>query len=66
MDKRKNTIILKKKINEIPDDDFVDGTPAQRIAMVWEITRDTWAFLGGSDAEQRLQRHVTNIVRRRC
>ncbi len=59
MDKRKIIIFVKKKINEMPDNDFVDGTSAQRIAMVREITRDTCIFLGESDAERRLQRHVT-------
>ena len=32
--------------------------------MVWPITIDAWAFKGEQIAEQRLQRDVTNFIRR--
>jgi hypothetical protein len=53
--------ILKKQSTE--DDSFVDATPAERIGMVWELTRELWSLGGRQDAEQRLQRDVGNLIR---
>ena len=39
------------------------ATPAQRLSMVWPLTRDAWAFKDGEDAESRLQRHVGRVLR---
>lgn len=39
-------------------------TPAQRLAMVWRLTLDSWTFAGKiTDAEPRLQRHVVRVLR---
>ena len=65
MNDRKHIQVSKKKINDT-DDGFVNDSPDKLFQMVWDITLDTWAFLGETDAEQRLQRNVTNIIRRRC
>lgn len=46
--------------NESP---FVYGTMTERILQVWELTRNAWAMMG-IDAEQRLQRNVTVLIRR--
>lgn len=54
-----------KKSSPEPDEEYVNGTPEERILMVWEITRDTWAFMGKGDVERRLQRHITKFIRRR-
>lgn len=57
--------IITKSVNTVEaDDGFVDADRASLFAMVWEITRDLWAFSGGEDAERRLQRNVVNIIRR--
>ena len=40
-----------------------DNTPAERIAMVWTLTLQAWAFQGGGDAESRLRRDVGRVVR---
>ena len=53
------------KMSEDNDDGFVEASPAERIAMVWEITKDAWAFTGETDAEQRLPRHITKLIRRK-
>ena len=60
----KRDIALKGVMKDMPDDDYVEGTPGFRIGIMWEITRDAWAFMGNRDAEQRLQRDVANLVRR--
>ena len=50
---------------ETDDDGYVEGDPATRIALVWPMTLDTWAFVDRTDAERRLQRNVAVLVRRR-
>jgi len=52
------------KMSEDNDDGFVEASPAERIAMVWEITKDAWAFAGEINVEQRLPRHITKLIRR--
>ncbi len=46
------------------NDDFVPGTPAERIGLVWLLTREITSLSNKHDAERRLQRHVTRLVRR--
>lgn len=50
---------------EADDDGYVEGDPATRLALVWPLTLDTWAFVDRTDAERRLQRNVAVLVRRR-
>ena len=49
---------------EAADDGYVGGDPATRIALVWPITRETWAFMRPADAQRRLQRNIARLVRR--
>ncbi len=37
--------------------------PAERVAMVWQLTMQAWAFKG-LDHEPRLRRDVVRVVRR--
>jgi hypothetical protein len=55
-----------KKINrdEEIDDGNVQAEKNELISMIWEITKDNWAFVRGQDVKRRLQRDVTTIVRR--
>ena len=46
------------------DGGYMPGTAAERLSQVWELTREAWFFFRGSDAEQRLQRDVTVLIRR--
>lgn len=39
-------------------------TPAERIRMVWPLTREAYTFKEGNLAESRLQRHIVRILRR--
>ncbi len=45
-------------------DDVSSLTSAERLAMVWEITKDTWAFIGQPVGDTRMQRHVVRLFRR--
>lgn len=38
-------------------------TPAERIAMVWQLTCQAWMFREGQLVEPRLRRHVVRVVR---
>jgi len=57
---------LIKKINmgEETDDGYVQAEKNELISMIWEITKDNWAFVRGQDVKRRLQRDVATIVRR--
>jgi hypothetical protein len=65
MEKLNRSIVSKKNIKEIDVDDIVRRTPAQLFGMVWEITKDVWAFSGTKYVDQRLQRNVANLIRGR-
>jgi len=45
-------------------DDYVPGTPEERILFVWPLTREIASLSEKHDVERRLQRHVTRLVRR--
>jgi hypothetical protein len=57
----------KAKLRKLSDDDdgFVDASPAERLAMMWELTAEVWSLRGQDGAQQRLQRHVASLVRPR-
>ena len=48
---------------EVQFDQPVPGTPAERLGMVWELMVEALSIGGKWNAEQRLQRHVTHLVR---
>lgn len=56
---RKTTLAGQRSTNDV-----ASLTPGERMAMVWEITKDTWAFMGKPVDESRLQRHVVRVYRR--
>src|SRR5215831_12551153 len=47
------------------NDDLKSTTPAQRLAMMWQLTLDAWAFKGEPVAELRLPRHLVRVLRRK-
>ena len=50
-------------MDDARDNGYVAGTPEYRVAIMWGITRDAWSFMKNGDAERRLQRNVTHLVR---
>ena len=46
------------------NDDYVPGTPEERLYLVWPLTQEIASLSVKHDAERRLQRHVTRLVRR--
>lgn len=59
--------LLKKSTLQEQDDRGIisDASPAERIAMVWQMTIDTWAFMDPESAQSEFQRHVVRVERRR-
>jgi hypothetical protein len=55
-------IIRKGQSDETYDDGFIKGDPSYLLGIVWELTKDTYAF-SGEDAERRLQRNITAFHR---
>jgi hypothetical protein len=45
------------------NDDYVPRTPEDRIGLVWPFTREISSLSKKHDAERRLQRHVTSLIR---
>jgi len=60
----KNAVRILRSIDQQPADDFVSGTPAGRIAMVWPITEELASLSPKHNVEQRLQRDVAVLERR--
>ncbi len=56
-------IVKRINMDEDIDDGYVLAERPELISMIWEITKDTWAFVRGQDAKRRLQRDVITIVR---
>jgi len=46
------------------NNNYVPGSPAERISMVWPLTIEITSLSKDHNAEQRLQRHVTHLIRR--
>lgn len=46
------------RMDEAFEEECVEGTIGERLAMVWPLTLDVLAFNRSFDAESRLQRHL--------
>jgi hypothetical protein len=57
------SIINRVQGNEELDDGYIEAASADLFAMVWDITKDAWVFVRGSDVERRLQRDVAKLIR---
>jgi len=60
---QRDQVRLKKLTDE--DDDYMDASPAERLSFMWELTAELWSLQGPDRAQQRLQRHVASLVRKR-
>jgi hypothetical protein len=59
----KSITILRKTDRD--DSGFVAGTMEERISMVWPLTCEVVSLSKKYDVEQRLQRHIVNIIRKK-
>ena len=57
--------VRKKALSDTAGDDFVAGSFAYRIGLVWPLTKELCSLSKRFDAKRRLQRHITRLSRRR-
>jgi len=57
--------VTKKTLSDIASDAFVPGSAAYRLGLVWPLTKEVVSLSGRYDVEQRLQRHITRLIRRK-
>ena len=65
---KKRVVTLRRLRMSDPEAQFdppVPGTMEARLEMVWPLTLEALALGGKGNAEQRLQRHVTRLIRGR-
>ncbi len=58
------TRTAKFRMSDRRNEDLTPGSPAERIDLVWPLTRELASLSKRYDAERRLQRHVTSLRRR--
>ena len=58
------THTVTRRMSDARRDDVVPGTPAERIGLVWPLTRELASLSQRHNAERRLQRHVAGVGRR--
>jgi hypothetical protein len=62
---RSRTVTRLRRLTDPEDDPYVDRlTPGERMALVWPLTLQAWAFKEGVTPEPRLRRDVVRVVRR--
>jgi hypothetical protein len=64
---KKNRQVKVTKLSEQTGDFDLRNTttPAERWAMMWQLTLDAWAFKGEPVAEPGLHRHIVRVFRRK-
>ena len=61
---RSNYVTRKSSLqDQIEDDDLSGYSTGERMEMVWQLTKEAWAFMGVNVSEQRLSRHIVRIHR---
>lgn len=63
MAENNRTIRVTKLSEQGQEDDLRDTTPEERINMMWQLAVNAWAFMGKPVVDERLQRHVTRVIR---
>ena len=58
----RNHISLKKISKN--DDCYVNASPQERISFMWELTAELWSLKRAKDVKRRLQRNVTNLIKK--
>jgi hypothetical protein len=45
------------------DDGYMEGSPADRLSQVWELTREVWSLVGCVDPEAPMRRDLVRFIR---
>jgi hypothetical protein len=54
--------VYKGRLGDPEPNSYAHLNAEERVAMVWEITRAAWAFMGEPDVDSTLQRHIARVV----
>ena len=46
------------------DDSYVNASPQDRLALMWEITSEIWSLKNKNDVKRRLQRNITRLIKK--
>ena len=57
------SVSVLKNAGSKPDNGLVDAPPEILVGFMWELTKEVYSLKGNFDAEQRLQRNITNLIR---
>ena len=60
MDRKRTSLF---NMSERKRDDFVPGTPSERVDLAWELTREACSLSGRYDADEPMRRDVTRLIR---
>ncbi|MCR4337178.1 MAG: hypothetical protein NUV91_05165 [Candidatus Omnitrophica bacterium] len=55
-------IAFKQKFSD--EDAYMDASPADRVAFIWELTQEIWSLKDPKIAQRRLQRHITKLIKK--
>jgi hypothetical protein len=50
--------VRKGEAGDRETDPYAHLTAEERVGMIWDITKTTWAFMGYPDVDTTLQRHI--------
>lgn len=59
VDRTKARLVTNKELS----DKWSGYSPAELVGFVWDLTVEAYSLKGDFDAEQRLQRNVTKLIR---
>ena len=59
---QRNKTKLKKMTPE--EDNFVSASPQECLSYMWELAVEHWSLKEPGYVEQRLQRHITNLIKK--
>lgn len=63
MIKLKRTVTRLREMSE-GEDSYMSGTPQERISFMGELTEEIWSLKDRKNAQQRLQRHITKLIKK--
>jgi type II secretory pathway component PulC len=56
-------VVLKKNGKE--EDAYMKASFTQRLSFMWELTQEVWSLKDKKNAQRRLQRNITALVKRK-
>jgi hypothetical protein len=59
---KRDQVRIKRMSKE--DDSFAQASPEELISFMWELTAEIWSLRGEDYVKRRLQRDVTNLIRK--